>query len=138
MGTPGNLTPPTFNCVEIEADVMIHKFDNRMAVGFVTNYDTNTNKGLFIGLYDNGNTDAVTVSTFDGSTGQLLSTVARHRRTVQECVRGLRRNELRVVRALLTLRIITGAGATPGPAPVCKRTPPVINCTPAECFSLPQ
>jgi hypothetical protein len=76
LDSPGDPTaPPTFDCVFMEADVTIHKFDNRKAVGFVTNYDTETNTGLFWGLYDNGNTDGLTLSTFNGATGKLTGTV---------------------------------------------------------------
>jgi hypothetical protein len=55
--------------------VTIHKFDNRKAVGFVTNYDDAKKSGLFLGLYDNGNSDALTLSTFDAATGALKTTV---------------------------------------------------------------
>ena len=69
LGTPGNPTPPTFSCVFMSAPVVIHRFDNRKAIGFVTNVqpgvDPGTGTGLFLGLYDNGNTDALTLSTFD-------------------------------------------------------------------------
>jgi hypothetical protein len=64
--------------VFIQAEVNIHRFDNRKAVGFVTNYNTGTNMGLFFGLYDNGNTDGLTLSTFNGATGQLTGTVRTH------------------------------------------------------------
>ena len=79
LDAPGDPTPPpTFDCVFIAAIVNIHRFDNRKAVGFVTNYDTETNTGLFFGLYDNGNTDGLTLSTFNGATGQLTGTVGTH------------------------------------------------------------
>ena len=72
--------PPTFDCVLMNATVVIHKFNNRKAIGFVTNFqpgvDPGSGTGLFLGLYDNGNTDAVTLSAFDAATGQLTSTVA--------------------------------------------------------------
>ena len=78
LGTPGNPTPPTFDCVFMSAPVVIHKFNNRKAIGFVSNVQPGVNPGsgtgLFVGLYDNGNTDAVTLSTFQD--GQLTSTVA--------------------------------------------------------------
>ena len=64
------------NCWLLEANVLIKKFDNRKAVGFVTNYDTASQTGLFFGLYDNGNSDAMTLSTFDATTGKLTGTVA--------------------------------------------------------------
>lgn len=77
LGTPGNPTPPTFDCVFMQAPVFIHRFDNRKAIGFVSNVqpgvDPGTGTGLFIGLYDNGNTDALTISTFQD--GKLTSTV---------------------------------------------------------------
>jgi hypothetical protein len=77
LDAPGGTTPPpTFSCVEIEASVKIHQFANRKAVGFVTNYDPGTGKGLFLGLTDNGNSDAMTLSTFDATTGKLTGTVA--------------------------------------------------------------
>ena len=72
-------TEPILGCpTNISAEVRIKKYDNRKAVGFVTNYDAATGKGLFLGLYDNGNTDALTLSTFEatGTTaGKLTSTV---------------------------------------------------------------
>ena len=37
LGTPGNPTPPTFDCVFMSAPVVIHKFNNRKAIGFVSN-----------------------------------------------------------------------------------------------------
>ena len=74
LGGPGN-EPPLFDCVIIEAAVKIYKFDNRKAIGFVFNYDTETDTGLFLGLYDNGNTDGLTLSTFNGATGKLTGTV---------------------------------------------------------------
>ena len=78
LGTPGNPTPPTFDCVFMSAPVVIHKFNNRKAIGFVSNVQPGVNPGsgtgLFVGLYDNGNTDTVTLSTFQD--GQLTSTVA--------------------------------------------------------------
>jgi hypothetical protein len=67
---------PTFFCPGVKAEVLIKRFDNRKAVGFVTHYDPATGKGLFLGLYDNGNTDALTLSTFNATTGQLTGTVA--------------------------------------------------------------
>lgn len=66
---------PTPQCVSLTAQVLIKKYDNRKAVGFVTNL-SGGGKGLFLGLYDNGNTDAMTLSTFDASTGKLGTTVA--------------------------------------------------------------
>ena len=65
---------PTFQCVYIEIAVVIHRFDNRKAVGLVSNYDPDpaVHTGLFVGLYDNGNTDALTISAFDGATGKLM------------------------------------------------------------------
>ena len=75
LNTPGNPTPTTFSCVLIDASVTIQKFDNRKAVGFVTNYDAATQSGLFLGLYDSGNSDGLTLSTFDGASGKLTSTV---------------------------------------------------------------
>lgn len=75
LNAPDDPPPPTFSCVSIDATVTIHKFDNRKAVGFVANYDPATQKGLFLGLYDNGNSDGLTLSTFNGATGQLLATV---------------------------------------------------------------
>jgi hypothetical protein len=74
LGGPGN-EPPVFQCVFVQALVTIHRFDNRKAVGYVMNYDAETGMGLFWGLYDNGNTDALTLSTFDGNTGRLKDTV---------------------------------------------------------------
>jgi hypothetical protein len=68
--------PPLFACVELAADVRIKRYDNRKAVGFVTHYDAATQKGLFLGLYDNGNSDAMTLSSFDGATGKLTATLA--------------------------------------------------------------
>ena len=56
---------PSLACVELKAQVLIKKFNNRKAVGFVTHYNLGTQKGLFLGLYDNGNSDAMTLSTFD-------------------------------------------------------------------------
>ena len=75
LNAPDDPTPPTFSCVSIDATVTIHKFDNRKAVGFVANYDPATQKGLFLGLYDNGNSDGLTLSTFNGATGKLTRTV---------------------------------------------------------------
>ena len=75
LGEPGSIAP-TFDCVFVGAFVQIHRFDNRKAVGFVFNYDPGTGKGLFWGLYDNGNNDALALSTFDGMTGKLTGTVA--------------------------------------------------------------
>jgi hypothetical protein len=75
LNSPDDPPPPTFSCVSIDATVTIHKFDNRKAVGFVANYDPATQKGLFLGLYDAGNSDGLTLSTFSGATGQLLATV---------------------------------------------------------------
>jgi hypothetical protein len=75
LNAPDDPPPPTFGCVSIDATVTIHRFDNRKAVGFVTNYDSATRKGLFLGLYDSGNSDGLTLSTFNGATGQLLVTV---------------------------------------------------------------
>jgi hypothetical protein len=69
-GAPG-VALPTNTCWVLAANVLIKRFDNRKAVGFVTNYDEGTKKGLFFGVYDNGNTDALTISAFDGATGQL-------------------------------------------------------------------
>jgi hypothetical protein len=42
----------------------------------VSHYNSGNGTGLFLGLYDNGNTDALTLSTFNGNTGQLTGTVA--------------------------------------------------------------
>ena len=67
---------PTFACVAVSASVLIKRFDNRKAVGLVTNYDPGSGTGLFLGLYDNGNSDALTLSTFDATTGKLTGTVA--------------------------------------------------------------
>ena len=75
LNAPDDQPPPTFSCVSIDATVTIHRFDNRKAVGFVANYDPVTQKGLFLGLYDAGNSDGLTLSTFSGATGQLLATV---------------------------------------------------------------
>jgi len=75
IAPPEEALPPTFACVSIDASVVIRKFDNRKAVGFVANYDAATNKGLFLGLYDDGNSDGLTLSAFDGATGSLLATV---------------------------------------------------------------
>ena len=75
LNAPDDQPPPTFSCVSIDATVTIRKFDNRKAVGFVANYDPVTRKGLFLGLYDAGNSDGLTLSTFNGATGQLLTTV---------------------------------------------------------------
>jgi len=69
-------TDPLFSCVRIRAEVLIKRFDNRKGLGIVTNVDPVTKKGLFLGLYDNGNSDALTLSTFNGSTGKLTSTLA--------------------------------------------------------------
>jgi hypothetical protein len=72
---PGNAgTDPTFQCVEVTAEFLIKTFNNRKGVGIVTHYDPATGKGLFLGLYDNGNTDGLTLSTFEG--GKLTGTVA--------------------------------------------------------------
>ena len=78
LDSPGNPTPPpTFSCVFMEAPIFIHRFDNRKAIGFVSNVqpgvDPGTGTGLFWGVYDNGNTDALTLSTFQD--GKLTSTV---------------------------------------------------------------
>jgi hypothetical protein len=59
----------TWQCWAMSASILIKRFDNRKAVGFVTNYDVATKTGLFFGVYDNGNTDAITISKFTG--GQL-------------------------------------------------------------------
>jgi hypothetical protein len=67
---------PTFDCPVVNAQVLIKKFDNRKGVGFVTHYNPGNGTGLFLGLYDNGNSDALTLSTFNGNTGQLTGTVA--------------------------------------------------------------
>ena len=75
LGDPTG-TPPQRQCWSMEALVLIKKFDNKKAVGFVTNYDTGTKTGLFFGLYDAGNTDSLTLSTFDGNTGKLTGTLA--------------------------------------------------------------
>ena len=75
LAPPGEASPPTFACVAMDATVVIRKFDNRKAVGFVANYDAATKKGLFLGLYDSGNSDGLTLSTFDGAKGTLLATV---------------------------------------------------------------
>jgi hypothetical protein len=72
LGAPGG-SPPTLKCWALEAEVLIKRFDNRKGVGFVTNYAGGM--GLFFGLYDNGNSDGLTLSTFDTATGKLLSTV---------------------------------------------------------------
>jgi len=69
----------TFQCGIVAAEVTIHRFDNRKAVGVVTNYDPASGKGLFLGLYDNGNSDALTLSTFEATAttaGKLTGTVA--------------------------------------------------------------
>jgi hypothetical protein len=75
LAPPEEASPPTFACVAIEASVVIRKFDNRKAVGFVANYDAATNKGLFLGLHDNGNSDGLTLYTFDGAAGRPLTIV---------------------------------------------------------------
>ena len=78
LGIPGNPTPPTFDCVYMEAPVSIHRFDNRKAIGFVSNVQPGvvpgSGTGLFLGLYDNGNTDALTLSSFQD--GKLTGTIA--------------------------------------------------------------
>jgi hypothetical protein len=78
LDSPGDPTPPpTFECVLMAAPVFIHRFDNRKAIGFVSNVQPGvtpgSGTGLFVGLYDNGNTDALTLSTFQD--GKLTSTV---------------------------------------------------------------
>ena len=65
-----------FECIVLEAVVVIHKFDNRKAVGLVFDYDPLGGAGIFLGLYDNGNSDGLTFSTFDAKTGKLTSTLA--------------------------------------------------------------
>lgn len=71
-GNPG--TDPTFSCVEVTAEVLIKTFNNRKGVGLVTHYDPSTGKGLFLGLYNNGNNDGLTLSTFEG--GTLTGTIS--------------------------------------------------------------
>ena len=62
--------------MEVLAEVLIKTFNNRKGVGIVTHYDQATQKGVFLGLYDTGNTDGMTLSTFDGTTGKLTGTIA--------------------------------------------------------------
>jgi hypothetical protein len=73
---PGNTSnnDPTFSCVEVTAEVLIKTFNNRKGVGIVTHYDPGTGAGIFFGLYDAGNTDTLTLSTFQG--GSLTGTIA--------------------------------------------------------------
>src|SRR5687767_5137828 len=44
---PPGQAVPKFSCVNINADVVIHRFDNRKGIGFVANYDSATGRGLF-------------------------------------------------------------------------------------------
>lgn len=74
-GAPGAALP-THQCWGISANVLIKRFDNRKAIGFVTNYDEAAKTGIFFGLYDAGNTDAISIHTFDGATGQLKTQLA--------------------------------------------------------------
>ena len=79
LRVPGDSGPDGvegFACPVLNAQVLIKRFDNRKGVGFVTHYNAGNGTGLFLGLYDNGNTDALTLSTFNGNTGQLTGTVA--------------------------------------------------------------
>ena len=71
---PGNV-PPTFQCVFAAAWITIHRFDNRKGVGFVMNYDPTSGRGLFWAVYDSGNSDVLSLSTFDATRGALTGIV---------------------------------------------------------------
>jgi hypothetical protein len=62
-----------FGSVEIEANIVIHTFNNRKGIGLVALYNDSTKRGLFLGVFDNGNTDGLTLMTFDSSTGQATA-----------------------------------------------------------------
>ncbi len=63
----------TFGDVEIEGDVVIHTFNNRKGIGWVALYNDSTKRGIFLGVFDNGNTDGLTLMTFNSSTGQATA-----------------------------------------------------------------
>ena len=68
------LRPPSsggafFGSIEVEGNVVIHRFNNRKGIGWVALYNDSTKRGLFLGIFDNGNTDSLTLMTFDSSTG---------------------------------------------------------------------
>jgi hypothetical protein len=58
-----------FGSVEVEGNIVIHTFNNRKGIGWVALYSNSTKRGLFLGVFDNGNTDGLTLMTFDSSTG---------------------------------------------------------------------
>lgn len=60
---PENSTGPEF--FGLEADVLIHRFDNRKGVGLFALYNPDTGKGLALILYDAGNSDALVLATVD-------------------------------------------------------------------------
>ena len=62
-----------FGSVEVEANIVIHTFNNRKGIGLVALYDDSTKRGLFLGVFDNGNTDGLTLMTFNSSTGQATA-----------------------------------------------------------------
>ena len=68
LRAPGSGITP-FGSVEVEGDVVIHTFNNRKGIGWVALYSNSTKRGLFLGVFDNGNTDGLTLMTFDSSTG---------------------------------------------------------------------
>ena len=72
------LRPPfspitTFGSVEVEGNIVIHTFNNRKGIGWVALYSNSTKRGIFLGVFDNGNTDGLTLMTFDSSTGQATA-----------------------------------------------------------------
>jgi hypothetical protein len=63
----------TFGNVEVEGNIVIHTFNNRKGIGWVALYNDSTKRGIFLGVFDNGNTDGLTLMTFNSSTGQATA-----------------------------------------------------------------
>ena len=62
-----------FNSSCIEADILINKFNNAKGGGLVALLQTDPgDKGLFLLLIDNGNTDRLTLNTIDPNNGKIV------------------------------------------------------------------
>jgi hypothetical protein len=66
-----------FNGTCIEADILINKFNNAKGGGLVALLHTDPgDKGLFLLLIDNGNTDRLTLNTIDPNNGKIVQLAA--------------------------------------------------------------
>jgi N-acetylneuraminic acid mutarotase len=71
--TPGNPDEgPLFGSVILSADVQIRRFNNRKGAGLLALFnEAPSDKGLALIIYDNGNTDGLTLGTVSKSSGQV-------------------------------------------------------------------